>query len=522
MSEFNQGDVEQILTLGKSLEEVASQVQALREALVPLRLSRPCDKNDGIRVLGEAEQYRYRRIFETEQSQRNITKFVAASGSATRMFQFLSPSAGSAGKNGPWVAPCETRRDKGHEHVCPSKAFFEKLEKFAFFEELSAVLASKGQCLEDLLNQERYELVAQFLLGPEGLAYADLPKALISFHRNRLGSRTALEEHLYEASNYIRGNHGIARVHFTISPNHIQLVRKALPNIQRRVSKSGLDVQVDFSIQDSSTDSVALELDNRLARKSDGRLVFRPGGHGALIRNLDAMRGDVVFIRTVDNILPEDQHKNVARNKMVLGGFLISLQRGVFRHLQKLCSERLSAEAIRAAEDFGRSCLFLKAPEDLKHRSIQLQKEYWAGHLNRPLRVCGVVPRKEEPGGAPFWVDGPGGTETLQIVEEAEVDLKSPDQRYIWESSQYFNPVDIVCGVRDFQGRSFNLFDFRDPGTTFVTTKSWEGRRLQSLELPGLWNGAMAQWNTVFVEVPKSTFRPVKTVLDLLTPVWSG
>ncbi len=385
-------------------------------------------------------------------------KFVPASGAATRMFASLrvAEKAEKAGKG------------KGKR----TREFFEGLDRFAFFDQLAQACEARGIRLPPPMASGAFEEILSVLLSPPpgGLGFESMPKALIPFHRYPSGVRTPVEEHLEEALETVRDDVGLCRVHFTVPPDDRQrfeeLLRTASPALERA---HGATLDVGFSSQVPSTDTVALEARDRLFRRRDGSLLFRPGGHGALLENLEATRGDLVFVKNIDNVQPAARRGPTLLWKKLLAGFLVETL------------ERL-------------------------------------GDTGGPVRVCGVVRNEGEPGGGPFWVADEAGTPSLQIVEGAQVDHADPRQDSIWKASTHFNPVDLVCALRAPGGSRYRLVDFVDPAAVFVARKSEDGRLLRALERPGLWNGAMARWNTVFVEVPTETFTPVKTVFDLLRP----
>jgi hypothetical protein len=344
-----------------------------------------------------------------------------------------------------------------------------------------------------------------------------LPKALIKFHRYPDAARASLEEHLVEAAVYARGNDGEARIHFTVSPEHEELIRAHIGHVRPRYERDGTSYNISFSIQKPSTDTIAVDRDNLPFRDENGRLVFRPGGHGALLANLQETGGDVLFIKNIDNVVPDALKAETYRYKQALGGLLVDLQNSIFTYVRALQHGRDTFD-LGEIVTFTEQRLGVSIPSAIKQGSSQELRNYLLERLHRPLRVCGVVQNTGEPGGGPFWVKDTSGEMSRQIVESSQVDLMSDQQRKLWQSATHFNPVDLVCGIRDYQGQLFDLSRFVDPETGFISHKSKDGKELKALELPGLWNGAMAKWNTIFVEVPAITFNPVKTVFDLLRP----
>jgi hypothetical protein len=392
------------------------------------------------------------------------------------------------------------------------------LKQLAFYDDLQALLAQAGLNLETLLAHGQYASILEYLLTPKGLNYADLPKALLKFHRYADHCRTPLEEHLVEAAAYTQDREGAARVHFTVTPAHQEAVSGYLEAVRSRYEQAGVQYEVTFSTQKPATDTVAVDLENRLFREQHGRLVFRPAGHGALLENLQVLAGDIIFIKNIDNVVPDHLKEETYLYKRALGGYLIEIQNRIHTYMHRLALQNVDEPLLTQIFTFARETLSIVPPLGLEYQSRPAKIQYLAAVLNRPLRVCGMVQNAGEPGGGPFWVQHADGSLSLQIVETSQVDMQADKQRAIVAAATHFNPVDLVCGVRDYQGRPFDLRQFTDPYSGFISIKSHEGKALKALELPGLWNGAMAQWNTVFVEVPLSTFNPVKTVLDLLRP----
>ena len=441
-----------------------------------------------------------------------MIKFVPASGAATRMFQALL-AARDAGLDR--VEEATRRAAAGDDAARFVLDFLADIERFAFVDDLRAALARRGSSLDELVNRGEVGPILDALLTSSGLDYADLPKGLLPFHRYGSAERTPFEEHLVEAVGYARAADGRCRLHFTVSPEHEDRFRELLDKVRLSYEQRfEARFEVGFSVQKGSTDTVAVDTRDQPFRTDDGRLLFRPGGHGALIENLNDLRLDLVFIKNIDNVVPEHLASETIRWKQALAACLVQLQAETFRHVEALGGRPGTAE-IEAAESFARQelCVEVGPGLDPEHRRAFLLRK-----LDRPLRVCGVVKNTGEPGGGPFWVRGEDGGASLQIVESAQVDSASPEQREIFASSTHFNPVDLVCGVRNHRGECFDLRRHVDSRAVFIGRKSSGGRELKALELPGLWNGAMADWNTVFVEVPLLTFNPVKTVLDLLRP----
>ena len=317
---------------------------------------------------------------------------------------------------------------------------------------------------------------------------------------------------------YAKDDEGRVRIHFTVSPEHQQAVREHIEQASQRLAQRAATWMIDCSVQKPSTDTVAVDMDNHPFRDSHGNLLFRPAGHGALLSNLQELHGDVVFIKNIDNVVPDHLKAASSKYHRALGGLLVGLQDTLFSLLTRLESGTASSPDLERITEWARPSLAMTLPEEWSTYANTQKTRWLFKWLNRPLRVCGMVPNVDHPGGGPFWVEGEAGATSLQIVESSQVDPDSPTQRDIFTSSTHFNPVDLVCGVRDYRGNPFNLVQFVDPDTGLIARKSHEGEALKALELPGLWNGGMAEWHSVFVEVPRRTFNPVKTVLDLLLP----
>ncbi len=414
--ELSPADQDRIAASGLTTNEVERQAALLRDPPPAVRLVRPCTISEGVERIAESEYPELLALADEAAHAGRLSKFVPASGAASRMFAFLKSS-------GP-----------GDEDV---RRFEENRHRFAFSADNVDTLAA-------------------------------LPKGLLPFHRYGEASRTPFEEHLAEAAATVRDANGVCRLHVTVSPDHRAAFASALESARPRLEReTGARFDVRFSEQSPSTDTVALDESGRLFRDAEGRILLRPGGHGALLRNLQETGGDVVLVKNIDNVVPDHLRAPTILWKRLLSGLLVKIER--------------------------------RRPRD------------------RPLRIAGVVRNTGEPGGGPFWVDGPDG-ESRQIVESAQVDLADSGQAAIWGRATHFNPVDLVCSIRDGAGRPFELSRFVDEKAVFVAKKTHEGRALLALERPGLWNGAMAHWETVFVEVPGETFAPVKTILDLLRP----
>lgn len=504
-------DLEHLRERGLHPQTVASQIERFKKGFPFVRLVRPCTVGDGILAISEERIEELARIHAKAAEQGRCMKFVPASGAATRMFSALQSFLDRHGREGQ-----ERAAVQGSPEAQATQGFVSEIRRFAFAEDLRVTLARDGLDMEGLLCRGDCETILRYVLGPSGLNLSSLPKGLIKFHAYPQHSRTALEEQLVEAWAYARDGNSIARIHFTVSPEHESQIRAHLEEILRQDRWAGTRFELSLSIQKPSTDTLAVDMDNKPLRDRDGRLVFRPGGHGALLENLNEISGDIFFIKNIDNVVPDRLKGETIRYKKALCGHLVELQERVFNYLDRLSGKEPAQGLLEEAKAFVEDQLSTVLPSDIDRASTEEKRTLLFHLLNRPLRVCGMVKNEGEPGGGPFWVAQRDGTISLRIVESSQVDMHSPEQKAVWESSTHFNPVDLVCGVRDYLGNPFDLLRFRDPDAGLIALKSKDGKPIKALELPGLWNGAMAFWNTVFVEVPIETFAPVKTILDLL------
>ena len=503
---FTEEDLKTIREEGLTEQGVSSQIEILRGETLPLRLARACSIGDGIVTIPDSERGALISDYNRAAARGRVTKFIPASGAASRMFR-------------DWYTWYEAEPFNGTEDA---RIFERQIPRFAFYDELSRVVLRDGHDLRSILREDTRRIL-EYILTPKGLNYAHLPKALITFHAYPDGSRTPLEEHLVEAAMYIQDDRHICRVHITISEEHRREVEDHIASIQEKYEK-GYDVtfEIALSVQSPSTNTVAVDREGRIFRDETGRPLFRPGGHGALLKNLSLIDGDLIFIKNIDNVVPDRLKPETVIYKKTLGGYLLKLQGEIFQHLRSLSNNTPDDRQLSAGAAFCRERLSIGLPHDFDTLPAAHKKTLLFDILNRPLRVCGMVKNEGEPGGGPFWVEGEGGTRSLQIVEKIQVDMESKRQRALWESSTYFNPVDLVCATRDYRGERFDLERYVDKDTWTVSHKSYGGQPLKVLELPGLWNGSMARWNTAFVAVPSITFNPVKTVEDLLRDEHQG
>ncbi|MDB5105165.1 MAG: hypothetical protein JWP91_2854 [Fibrobacteres bacterium] len=496
-----------------------AQLGIFREGQKFTRLERACTLNDGIVRLSPPEMESLSASYAAARESGRAMEFIPASGAATRMFKGLVAVRLRADRPAFAVLAKEASQNADAKETVD---WFNGLRGFAFFGELSRLVSRNGKDAEELYAAKEYRPFLEAMLSPEGLHYADRPKALIPFHRYPDGSRTSLEEHLAEAAGLVRDREGICRLHFTVSPDHERDIHAMLDTVRGKYEAAGAQFEIGLSQQRPSTDTLAADQENAPQRNADNSLCLRPGGHGALLENLFHTGGDIVFIKNIDNVAHERLRPEVLANRNALGGYLVRMQERIFAYLGRL-RDMPDANLIEEAAHFAEHRLGAVPPDSMREpatdsMALAAKAAFVIKTLDRPLRVCAMVKNEGEPGGGPFWVRAKDGTMRPQIVESAQVDMGSSQQRKIVESATHFNPVDMVCGLRDGKGELYKLQDFVDTEAYFITIKAKDGKTMKALELPGLWNGSMAFWNTVFVEVPVGTFNPVKTVNDLLRP----
>ncbi len=498
---FSEKDLQTIATKGIDIAEVLRQLEIFRRRVEPTKLIRPARVGDGIVQVIPEDIDALVSLHNQAASGGRTLKFVPASGVASRLFKDWQS----------WYRRGSFDSDES------SMRFLQNIRKFAFYDDLKDAIALHGLNVESLIRDKRCVDILAYILTRKGLNYAHLPKGLLKFHIYPGHSRTAVEEHLVEAALYVRDARNICRIHFTVSEEQQSEFRAFLSRVKGRYENLyGVNYEISVTTQLATTDTIAVDMNNRPFRDRKGEILFRPGGHGALLHNLNAIDGDIVFLKNIDNVVP-DRLKDIAvLYKKVLGGYLVQLQDKIFRILNLLSEEGVVDAELSPIIRFCRERLFVSFPEGFRNYSVPAKKEYIFQKLNRPVRVCGMVKNEGEPGGGPFWVEEKDGTQSLQIVEQDQIDLHSKEQEHIWKSSTHFNPVDLVCGVKNYRGERFDLRLYANRDAVSISLKPYENGELKALELPGLWNGSMALWNTVFVEVPLETFNPVKTVEDLL------
>ncbi|MEM9324593.1 MAG: DUF4301 family protein [Bacteroidota bacterium] len=507
---FSDSDLAQIKHHGLTSDKVLQQIDAFRQGYPPANLQAPALEGSGIMKLTADEKSKAINDYEGKLGGLSIVKFVPASGAATRMFKklfgFVADYKGTDQDYEELIA------DQGKGTIFE---FFKRIEDFAFYQQLSAKFKSlHGKSLQEAQISREYVAIIRALLEADGLDYGALPKGLLSFHKEGDMVRTPVEEHIVEGCQYAKQSNKAVSIHFTVSPEHMDAFKSHVEEI-RPTYESTFDCKlvISYSVQNQGTDTIAVTLDNEPFRNDDGTLLFRPAGHGALLENLNAIDADVVFLKNIDNIVPDRLKADTIEYKKVIGGILLQLQERIFGYLAKM-QDMTDAELQVCAQFIEDHLGWRFASEWSKSDLVKV--------LNRPIRVCGVVKSDGDPGGGPFWVQGSDGNTSLQIVETAQINLEDAGQQKIFSSATHFNPVDVVCSLRDFEGQPFDLMQYYDPLAGFVTEKSKDGKALKAQELPGLWNGSMAHWNTIFVEVPVITFNPVKAVNDLLKEEHQG
>lgn len=500
-------DLIQITARGNQPEQIDQQIEHFKSGFPFIKLIEAANIYHGIIKLSAEQIHWYTEIFEQKKSEGiSLLKFVPASGAATRMFKVLF-SALDALKAGKSIE--EIRKDKD------ISSLFDQIDKFAFYDELYGLLpfSHKPQ------TGPEAQLLLETLLLSKGLNYGNKPKALLKFHKYAEQNRTPLEEHFVEGALYAC-NKDIVNLHFTVSIEHQNAITDLVEKIQKEYElRFGVTFKITFSNQKPSTDTVAVTVDNKLFRNDDGSILFRPAGHGALIENLNDLAEELIFIKNIDNVVPDNLKHTTVDYKKALAGVLLHFQEQIF-YYQKILDNHLPGELesgfYAEITDFIENILNVHPHKSLIINNKEEIYSYVKRKINRPIRVCGMVKNTGEPGGGPFFTLNQDGTVSPQIVESSQVDFNNPEQMNIFKQSTHFNPVDLVCAVKNYKGEKYNLIDFVDTQTGLITIKSSDGKELKAQERPGLWNGAMSDWNTLFVEVPIETFSPVKTVNDLL------
>ena len=504
-------DIQQINAKGLTVEKVLSQIETFKNEIPFMILRSPATLDHGILKFSKQYEKQLQKDYNAKLSQLEAIKFVPASGAATRMFKDLFKFLENYNYEDESV-----NSYTNHEKATAIRLFLIGLEKFPFYNSVMGTVKKSYPDFEKLSEGKQLYIFVEMMLKEKGLNYGAYPKGLFPFHNYGDEITTAFGEHLYEAAGYntINGN---SKLHFTISKDHLEAFKGEFERIKKKVEqKTNTKFEISYSFQKSETDTVAVTMKNEPYRIEDGSILFRPGGHGALIENLNDLDADVIFIKNNDNVVVRKYQDELSGYKQILAGKLLEIQQEVFRILNVINNEVPSEAELKDIKKFLIEQLNVQPPTDFDKFAEKYKLQYLKEALNRPIRVCGMVKNEGEPGGGPFWIKNETGRSVLQIVETAQINGKDRRQKEILSQATHFNPVDLVCAVRDYKGKKFNLLDFVDPNAGFITKKTRNGDNLKALELPGLWNGAMAHWISVFVEVPLTTFNPVKTVNDLL------
>ena len=500
---LTKSDLQQIELLGLSPETIKGQLETFELGIPFADVVTAASVGNGIEVVNSENRQKLIDLYDAKKDKLDIVKFVPASGAATRMFKFLHQFLDDYDPNAESLRVY--LKEGNHKEL---DAFLKSLKEFAFVSAVRKQIRKNFPTYKHGKMGLRAHIFVNSMLSEKGLNFGNFPKGLIPFHKYSKYATTAFEEQLYEAAFYA-SSEDEAYLHFTFSEQHLQYFKAEFEGVKRRVNKkTKTNFNISYSFQKKETDTIAVTNNNKPFRNKKGELIFRPSGHGALLENLNEVDADIIFIKNIDNVVTEKYVEEISLYKKLLAGKLLHLQNKIFKYLELSLKDDLDNDVLKEVKTFLWNELNIKnIPEDFDD-IVEI--------LNRPIRVCGVVKNTGDPGGGPFWVKDESGESTLQIVEMTQVNMQNPRQQSIVNEATHFNPVDIVCGVRDFKGKKFDLKHFSDPKSGFISSKSVDGEPIKALELPGLWNGAMANWNTAFVEVPLTTFNPVKTVNDLL------
>ena len=505
---FSSADFVQVYEHGIPLENIQKQLTIFKKGISKTILVEPATVSNGILKLSAADFQQKTDFFDANKSSLKLNKFVPASGAATRMFKFLSE----------FLNDFDIEKESINAYINRKKdselsIFIVGMDKFPFFDAVYGKLKETFPDFDNLERDYKNYYFIKFLLSPDYFDYANKPKGVLPFHKYKTHIATAAEEHLHECAYYASSN-GVSNLHFTVSEAHQSQFESIIDTVKSEMEKeSGTVINTSYSFQNKSTDTIAVDLKNNPFRDKNDKLLFRPGGHGALIENLDNLDADIVFIKNIDNVI-QNHIESIALYKKTLAGVLVELQQKVFKYLNGI--DEGNVKHLDEIIDFVKNELNIGVNDGFSKYTSENKISYLKELLDRPIRVCGMVKNEGEPGGGPFWVQDSKGVVSLQIVESSQVDLANAGQAKILASATHFNPVDLVCGMRNYKNEKFDLKQFVDHNSGFIVEKTQNGKPLKSYELPGLWNGAMAKWITVFVEVPLITFNPVKTVNDLL------
>lgn len=509
---FSSHDFVQIYEKGIPLETINNHLNIFKFGMSKAILVRPATKNDGVIKLSKEDFQFFSNLLDKKSHTLTLKKFVPASGAASRMFKFLSEFLNEFDLENESINAYINRKNATNLTV-----FLTGLEKFPFFENIDKKLKELYSDFKSWESDKKNYHFIKLLLASEHFDFANKPKGILPFHEYPSHTATPVEEHLNEVAMYANSN-GVSNLHFTISEIHRLQFNSIIDSVKSKIEKQfNTKININLSTQKTATDTIAVDFDNNPFRNDQGKLVFRPAGHGALIDNLNDLDADIIFIKNIDNVI-QNNIETIALYKKGLAGILVELQEHVFDFLNKIDKNEIKLEDFDTIISFIQTRLHITINEDFSKYTFENKIVYIKNILNRPIRVCGMVKNEGEAGGGPFWVQDSKGNVSLQIIETSQIDIQNQSQKKILDSSTYFNPVDLVCGIKDYKENKFNLLEFIDPSTGFIVEKNKNGRELKAYELPGLWNGAMAKWMTIFVEVPIATFNPVKTVNDLLKP----
>jgi len=508
--DFSSNDFVQIYNRGISFATILKQLKSFKRGIAKSNLIRPATVNDGILSLSDEEFQQKALFFDQQKDKFKIKKFVPASGAATRMYKFLTAFLNDFDITRETINAYINRKNDKELAI-----FIVGMEKFPFFETVDKKLREIYPEFETLERDYKNYYFIKLLLSPDYYNSANKPKAVLPFHQYDTHIANPIEEHLNECVHYASSKN-VSNLHFTVSEIHQNLFEVAVDEIKEKIEKpSGIKIDIGYSYQNKSTDSITIDEKNKLVKDKNDNLVFRPGGHGALIENLNNLDADVIFIKNIDNVI-QNHIDQITLYKKALAGVLVEMQQKVFEYLRLIDQERIKEDNIEEILHFLEKSFSVEMTADFNKFTFENKVSKLKELLDRPIRVCGMVKNEGEPGGGPFWVMNKKGIKSLQIVETSQVDLEDKKQEKILAEATHFNPVDLVCGIKNYKDEKFDLLQYLDREAGFIVEKSVEGKSVKNYELPGLWNGSMANWLTVFVAVPLITFNPVKTVNDLL------
>ena len=507
---LSEQDLGQIKQHGVSLENIQKQIAILKKGIAKMELLEAATVENGILKFSIVEFVEKATFFDENKSDLKLLKFVPASGAATRMFKFLTV----------FLNEFDIERESINAYINRKKdtklpVFIVGMDKLPFFDIIYKKLKEEFFNFDSFPRDYKNYYFIKFMLDPEYFNFASKPKGILPFHEYAVNVATPIEEHLYECGYYSSSNNQ-SYLHFTVSESHQKQFEQIISNVKDKVEKeTNTTIEVSYSYQHKSTDSIAVNMNDEAFRTEDGKLLFRPGGHGALIENLNQLDADIIFVKNIDNVILHN-NDTIALYKKALAGILIELQQQIFSFLNLINQYTVEDNQIDEIKDFLKAKLNMEVKADFDLYTFENKIKVLKAILNRPIRVCGMVKNEGEPGGGPFWVKNGQKEVSLQIVESSQVDLNNKKQAEIMANATHFNPVDLICATKNHKGEKFDLHEFVDENSGFIVEKNYLGKDIKSYELPGLWNGAMANWLTVFVEVPLITFNPVKTVNDLL------